>query len=140
MEKSLSRTQTRENLIAAIYDNLILNGKDTDIDVVSTLLKIFHKSSLEDIDLFPKEIYLACYKNYDEIVTLVQSKLVKWTFSRLNNLAQALFLEVVAENVYAKLTTKKVLIDFAVDYAKKYLSSTDYRYINAVLDKILIDL
>lgn len=133
----LSRCQERENIITAIYDNLIRQKANIDYDINQTLTSAFYVDNLEDISLFCKQIYLGVYKNYDQIVNLVQSKLVKWEFNRLNDLAQALFLEIVSEGYILKLTPKAVLIDFAITYAKKYLSSKDYKYINAVLDKIL---
>jgi len=134
----LSQNKKRENIISSIYDNNIYQKAKIDFDLNQTLLNNFEVENLSEIDTFSKEIYLLAYKNYDEIVNLVQSKLVKWKFSRLNDLAQALFLEAVSEVNYAKLTEKAIVINFAVDYAKKYLSSQDYKYINAVLDRILI--
>lgn len=133
----ISRYQIRENIITCIYDNLIYEKGNLDYDVNKTLLNIFKVEKLEDLDLFTKQIYLSCYKHREEIIKLVQSKLVKWQFNRLNLLSQALFIEVVAEGKFENLTSKPILIDFAVDYAKKFLSSKDYKYINAVLDRIL---
>ena len=133
----ISRYQIRVNIITCIYDNLIYEKNNLDYDVNKTLLNIFKVEKLEDLDLFTKQIYLSCYKNREEIIKLVQSKLVKWQFNRLNLLSQALFIEVVAEGKFENLTNKPILIDFAVDYAKKFLSSKDYKYINAVLDRIL---
>ncbi len=133
----ISRYQIRENIITCIYDNLVYQKGGLDYDINQTLINIFKVESLADIDLFTKQIYLSCYKNMDQIKSLVQERLVKWQFDRLNLLSQALFIEVIAEGKFEKATSKAILIDFAVDYAKKYLSSKDYKYINAVLDKIL---
>ena len=38
---------------------------------------------------------------------------------------------------YVKDVDKKVVIDVAVKLAKKYLDSTDYKFVNAILDKTL---
>ena len=136
---AISRNKTRENIITSIYDNIIYNKSNIEFDIIETLKNTFNVNSLEDIDMFTKEIYLSVYKNYEKIILDVSKYLVKWKFSRLNELAQALFLECVSEVNFAKLTSKAIVINFAVDYAKTYLAYNDYKYINAVLDKVLID-
>ena len=63
--------------------------------------------------------------------------MINWTFNRINKLEQALLILSYSHFYYVKDVDKKVVIDVAVKLAKKYLDSTDYKFVNAILDKTL---
>ena len=69
--------------------------------------------------------------------TLTEPKLKNWEFKRLNLISQAILLAAISEANYAKISDKKIVINAAVKMAKKYLDSSDFKYINAVLDKVI---
>lgn len=135
--EELTRNQLREKVVDSIYSCLIQEMAKVDYDPSEVFTNIFKAESFSDVDIFAQEVYVKALKNRDEIVALIQPKLNKWTFSRLNTIAQAIFLEAVSECKYCKATTKGIAINCAVELAKRYLDSTDYKYINAVLDKVL---
>ena len=72
-----------------------------------------------------------------EIVEVIEPKLNKWKFDRLNRLAQSILLLSYAHYYYVKDVEKPVVIDVAIRLAKKYLDDGDYKFINAVLDEVL---
>lgn len=131
-----SRTQIREKTTFAIYDTIFYESRGLEFEPTALLAGIFG-CTWDEIDIFAKEIFIKALVNKDTIIATVAPNLVNWEFDRLNRLAQAIFIEAYSEHTYAHLSEKKVVIDAAVKMAKKYLDSKDYRYINAVLDKVL---
>ena len=132
-----TRTVLREKIVNTIYSCIIQEGAHIDYDPAQIFLGVFGVEQFSDIDIFAQDVYVQAMKNKDEIIALVQPKLKNWLFSRLNCAAQAILIEAVAEGKYTSYTTKPIVINCAVELAKKYLDSQDYKYINAVLDKVL---
>jgi transcription antitermination factor NusB len=137
VKPAMSRNDAREKTLDAIYSCLINEQAKIDYDPEEIFKGIFKVSSFAEADFFARDVFVQALAHREEIVALIQPKLNKWTFSRLNTLAQALLLEAVSECKYAGETSKAVAISCAVDLAKKYLDAQDYKYINAVLDKVL---
>lgn len=133
----MTRNDAREKTLDAIYSCLIQEQAHLDYDPEEIIKNIFHAEKFEDIDMFGQEVFVQALKNRDEIVSLIQPNLNRWTFSRLNLTAQAILLEAVSECKYAQLTPKAIACNCAVNLAKRYLDAKDYKYINAVLDKVL---
>ena len=131
-----SRTQTREKAMFAVYDTLMYENSGMEYEPQDMLEKVF-ACDYEDIDIMAREIYIKAILNEDEIIALIEPKLKNWEFKRLNLLSQAIMLVAVSEANYAKISDKKIVINAAVKMAKKYLDSSDYKYINAVLDKVI---
>jgi len=134
----LTRFAIREKIMNALYSCLIKEKAGNDFDPKDELMDCFDSAEFTDIDLFAQEVFVKALVNKDQIVSEVSPFLNKWTFDRLNYIAQAIFLLAISECKYCKLTSKPVAINCAIDLAKKYLDSTDYKYINAVLDKVLL--
>ncbi len=133
----MTRTDLRRKALNSIYAVLIQQKAGIDYDPTNILLGEFECEDPAEIDLFTREVFVSALQHQEEITTEVQLFLKKWQFERLNTIAQAIFFEAVAEVKYCQLTDKAVVINCAVNYAKEYLDSKDYKYINAVLDKVL---
>lgn len=133
----LNRQETREKVMEALYSCLIKEKAHDDYDPRDVLADVFDCEAYENIDIFAREIFIKALLNKDEIVSTVEEHLNRWTFDRLNMIAQAIFLLALSECNYSKLTEKAIVINCSIDLAKKYLDAKDYRYINAVLDKVL---
>ena len=77
-------------------------------------------------------------KHYQEIIPIFEKNMRKWTFDRLNLLEQALLLLAYCQSYYSvEKTDKAIIINVSVELAKKYLSDNDYKFVNAILDKVL---
>jgi len=133
----MTRTELRKKALNAIYAVLIQQKAGIYYDPTKVLLGEFECEETDEIELFSREVFVSALQNQDEIVSTVQPFLRKWKFDRLNAAAQAIFLEAVAEVKYCELSDKAVVINCAVNFAKEYLDAKDYKYINAVLDKVL---
>ncbi len=75
--------------------------------------------------------------HYQEIISLVSPLLEKtWRWERMNFFDRAIIVEAIAESRVAD-TPKKVIIDQALITARKYNIDDSYKYINAILDKVI---
>ncbi len=106
-------------------------------NIVSSLCE----EEYENCDIYLKEVAIDSVKYYQQAVEHLSSFMIKWKFSRLNTLAQAILILSYVHFYYIKdndaQAEKGVVIDVAIRLAKKYLDDKDYRYINAILDKAL---
>ncbi|MCH3976255.1 MAG: hypothetical protein LKF69_00765 [Bacilli bacterium] len=135
MEKS--RNQNQIDALSVIYSILTYKAIDFPIDLEELISGICNQSYV-DVDFFIKEMAIKSIKYYKEISEEVDQHLNKWRWSRLNLVAQAIFLLSIAHYRYGSEPVEKVVvISVAINLAKKFLDDGDYRYINAVLEKVL---
>lgn len=122
----LNRHETREKIIFALYQHLLLN-KD---------LNTCFFDNFEGIeDEFVSKIQNDLLMNEKSYIDEISKYLVKWTFDRLNLVEQAILLETVSE-IKLGLNEKAVVIDEAIIITKTYCDDQSYKYINGVLDNI----
>lgn len=133
----MKQSEIREKVIYAIYDVLLFEQSGNDYDPREILAGLFEES-FESIPLFARELFIKASINKQEIIALVEPKLNRWSFDRLNLLVQAALIVAVAERNYIQDTDRKVVINEIVEFVKNYADSQDYRFVNAVLDKVLI--
>jgi len=150
MAHVLSRSKAETIALFAIYDVLTYVALDEFVDVESIIsglcsVKIsedfveYNNISYQDCDFFVKEMTIAAIKHYAEIVPIYNAHMVKWTFDRLNRLEQALLILAYCHFFYHnEKTDKAIVINVAVNAAKKYLDANDYRFVNGILDKVLV--
>ncbi|HMM00640.1 MAG TPA: transcription antitermination factor NusB [Bacilli bacterium] len=135
MEKS--RNQNQIDALSVIYSILTYKAIDFPIDLEELISGICNQP-YSDVDFFVKEMAIKSIKHYKEISEEVDQHLNKWRWSRLNLVAQAIFLLSIAHYRYGSESVEKiVVISVAINLAKKFLDDGDYRYINAVLEKVL---
>lgn len=131
----MKRSEIREKVMSAIYSFLIREEYKIEFEPLSLLSESFDED-INEIDTYAKEIYLNFIKHRNEIVTKVQSHMTTWTFDRINSVAKAIFFVSCSENCINECD-KKIIINEGVNLAKKYIPNDDYKYINAILDKVI---
>ena len=136
MEFELSRNKEQEKILGILYQALVLIDWKQELDVKQLLMDAYD-CDFEDVPLFSQQILVYSLKNLDKITKAFQANMINWTFNRINKLEQALLILSYSHFYYVKDVDKKVVIDVAVKLAKKYLDSTDYKFVNAILDKTL---
>ena len=136
MEFELSRNKEQEKILGILYQTLVLIDLKQELDVKQLLMDAYD-CDFEDVPLFSQQILVYSLKNLDKITKAFQVNMINWTFNRINKLEQALLILSYSHFYYVKDVDKKVVIDVAVKLAKKYLDSTDYKFVNAILDKTL---
>lgn len=136
--KPMTRGKAEEISLFAIYDLLIYNEMGEAADLESIVSGLADRP-YEDVDVYIKRMLIAFLKHSQEIVDRYQAKMTKWKFSRLNKVEQAiLFLAYCHFYFDTEEVAKAVVINFSVSFAKKYLGPEDYKFVNGVLDKVLV--
>lgn len=134
----MTRTRERELLVFSTYSCLIRSLNEDQFDPLEVLSDIF-ELDIDQINIYPKKVYFYMLKHKNEIVQIVTPLLNKWTFDRLNYIAQAIFLIAVCEIAFVKEVDNKIILNESIKIAKKYIPNNDYKYINAVLDRVCKD-
>lgn len=78
------------------------------------------------------------YKNYyDEIDNFIKEHAIGWDFSRLVKMDKDILRIAIAELLYIKEAPAKVIVDEAVELAKKYSTDDSPSFINGILAKAI---
>lgn len=122
----MKRTSARELAFKTIYSKFF-NAEEND--------------DFEDADneglTFTSKILDSFAKNYDEINEIISSHLKGYTIERLFKIDLAIITLAVIELKFIKENPKEVIINEAVELAKKYSTEKSPRFINGVLADIV---
>lgn len=126
----LNRTEAREKIMVILYqiDFYIKEGMPYDIDDVI-------KENLEIDNKFVRDVVYGVMKNIENIDKIISKYLENWDLDRLGKTDKAILRLGTYEMLYYD-TPKVVVINEAVELAKKYSDDKIVKLINAVLDKI----
>lgn len=131
----LTRNQEQEKVMFAIYQYLFY--KRMNLEDLQQELENVYELPYEEISLFAKEVSVKSLIHQEEIDQLISNNLNKWTIDRINLVAHAILLMSIGEVKYTSECNKAEMINVAVTLAKKYLDDKEYKFINAILDKVL---
>ena len=105
---------------------------------VDSIVSSLCETPYSDCDYFVKATTIMAIKEYDKAIELFNANMRKWTFSRLNRVEQAILLLSYVHFFYVDpKVDKRIVIDIAIKLAKTYLEEKDYKFVNAILDKVL---
>lgn len=126
----LNRTEAREKIMVILYqiDFYVKEGMFYDIDEVI-------KENLEIDNKFVRDVVYGVIKNIENIDKIITKYLDNWDLDRLGKTDKAILRLGTYEMLYYD-TPKVVVINEAVELAKKYSDDKIVKLINAVLDKI----
>lgn len=126
----LNRTEAREKIMVILYqiDFYVKEGMPYDIDEVI-------KENLEIDNKFVRDVVYGVIKNIESIDKIITKYLDNWDLDRLGKTDKAILRLGTYEMLYYD-TPKVVVINEAVELAKKYSDDKIVKLINAVLDKI----
>lgn len=131
----LSRNQEHELIMTCIYDALTYSNMGEEFSVEEILCSVF-EVNYDEISFFVKEMVIKSLSHVNEIKKVFQENMPKWSFDRLNLVEQSILLMSYTHRRYEN-SEKSIVIDIAVKLAKKFLDKDDYKFVNAVLDKVL---
>ena len=133
----LSRNQQQEKMMQVIYSTLFYQKNEEDYDI-KTLFEGTFEMEYSEIDVYSKECVIKTLINQEVIDQIIEINLSeKLKLNRINLCAHAILLLAIGEVKYVNEINKSAMINIAVELAKKYLDDGEYRFINAILDKIL---
>ena len=132
----MNRTETRELTFKLLYSNEI--QKDIDQEQINIFLEQFEVKN-ESQRKYIKETFEGISQNLDEIVSLIDKNLKeKWTMDRISKIDIAILKLAIYELLKSDVPYK-VVINEAVELAKKYGDDSSKSFVNGILASIVKD-
>ena len=131
----MSRRLAREELFKIVFESEI-NGKDLDTVLASYLERENEVELNEKGKEFLVEYAKGISENQDKILAELDEKMEGWSFEREVNVEKAL-LKISVFEILFKDTRKEIIINEAVELAKKYGDVKTYEFVNGVLAKLV---
>lgn len=137
---ALSRNQTHYITMTIIYNALVdfTFAKD-DMRGIKDMMENIVEEDFDSIDPFIKDTVFLSLQKYGEIVTAYKPYLKNWKWERLPLLTESILLMSYVHFYYIEKVDKKIVINIAVDLAKKYIDDKQAKFINAILDGGVLD-
>ena len=126
----LNRTEAREKIMVILYQIDFYKKENIEYN----LEDVFHEN-LEMDNKYVKDIVNGVLENQDKIDETINKYLENWDLDRLGKTDRAILRLSTYEMMYYD-TPKVVVINEAVELAKKYSDDKVVKLINAVLDKV----
>ena len=126
----LTRTEAREKIMVILYQIDFYKKENIEYN----LEDVFHEN-LEMDNKYVKDIVNGVLENQDKIDETISKYLENWDLYRLGKTDRAILRLSTYEMMYYD-TPKVVVINEAVELAKKYSDDKVVKLINAVLDKV----
>ena len=138
MEK-ISRNQENFIIMTVIYDEIadFTMGEKKAFRDANEIIKEMTDIPLNEHSAYVQNSIASVLNNYGEIVSIFQPHLKNWKWERLPLLTQAVLLMSYAHFHYVEKVDKRIVIDIAVELAKKYIEEKQAKFINAILDEVL---
>lgn len=128
---SVSRSELREKVMTILYQIEMYDKNKFEYNLDEVI-----KENLEIQNEFVNEIVNGVISNRKEIDDIANKYLKDWTIDRLETIGASILRMAIYEIDYMD-TPKIVVINEAIDLAKKYSDDNVRKMINAVLDKIV---
>jgi transcription antitermination factor NusB len=138
MEK-ISRNQENFIIMTVIYDELadFTAGSNQPFRDVNEIILEITDIPLKDHSDYVQNTIANVLNHYGEIVSVFLPKLNNWKWERLPLLTRAVLLMSYAHFYYVEKIDKRIIINVAVELAKKYIEEKQAKFINAILDEVL---
>ena len=135
----ISRNQSHHIVMTVIYNELVdFNfGEGKLVRDAREMLVDYFGMPLEQIDPVVINTVVFSLQKYGEIVEAYVPFLRNWKWERLPLLTQSILLMSYSHFYYAEKVDKKIVINIAVDLAKKYIDDKQAKFINAILDEVI---
>lgn len=132
------RSLARETAFKVIYKSLFLNG-DLSADEILEEDKITEQDDKDYIEdsKFVLELVGLYQQNQQNINNLINSHLKGYSPERVYKIDRAILATAIAEMIFYKQTPYKVVINEAVEMAKKYSTEKSYSFVNGLLKTLI---
>ena len=126
-----TRSELREKIMIILYQIDFYKKENMEFEIKDVI-----KEQVEIENDFVNLIVFGVLEKQETLIELIEKHLKNWSFKRLGNTDQAILKLSVFELMYTS-TPKVVVINEAVELAKKYSDEKVVPLINGVLDNIL---
>lgn len=135
----MSRNQEHYLIMTVIYNELddYVFGKGNIFRDARELISETAEVPYEEVSPFVKTMVAESLNHYGEIVKAYEPLLKNWKWDRLPLLTQAILMMSYSHFYYVEKIEKRIVIDIAINLAKKYIDDKQAKFINAILDGVL---
>ncbi len=128
----MKRRQSRENAVVAMFEFSFAANSMEDIIEMSRMIEEFA------VDDYAEKILNYFCENSCEVDDLIKDRLKDWKMDRLPKINVAILRTSVSEMMASSDNIDSIVINEAVEIAKKYSGDTDYQFINGILGAIAL--
>ena len=135
---AISRQQEHFVVMTVIYNELsdFSLGDGKEVRDARELISSLCECPYSEVSEYVKKTVSYALNNFGAIKDVFIPKLNNWKWERLPLLTQAILLMSYAHMQIEKVD-KKIVIDVAVNLAKKYVEPKQGKFVNAILDGVL---
>ena len=126
-----TRSELREKCMIILYQYEIMNTGKT-----KTPIEEIIKDNIEVENEFVNTFVNGVLDHMDELNALANKYMTDWTIDRIDKIGSAILRVAIYELKYTD-TPEVVVINEAIELAKKYCDDNIKKMINAILDKII---
>lgn len=138
-----SATRNQENtLIMMVVYNVLVDfkfGEEKIVRDVKGLISDISGKEYDQVSDYVKDSVMITCDKYAEIVKAYVPYLKGWDWNRLPTLTQAILLASYTHFYFIEKIDKKIIINVAVNLAKKFIDDKQAKFINAILDHVVLD-
>ena len=139
MEK-ISRNQENYLVMTIIYDEIAdftTAGQGLNFRGVDEITEQLTNKSFKEQTNYVQNMVASVLTHYGEIIEAFKPHLRDWVWNRLPLLTQSVLLMSYAHFYFVEKIDKRIVINVAVDLAKKYIEEKQAKFVNAILDEVL---
>lgn len=135
----MSRNQEHYIIMTVIYNEIndFVFGQGNVFRDARDLISQTAEMPYEEVSPFVKQVVAESLSHYGEIIKVFEPHLKNWKWDRLPLLTQAILIMSYAHFYYVEKIEKRIVIDIAVNLAKKYIDDKQAKFINGILDGVL---
>ncbi|MBQ4557940.1 MAG: transcription antitermination factor NusB [Clostridia bacterium] len=141
----MGRKLARDIFFKLIFENLFVESKEsvtyenflqgTGLDLEGTVVTI---DSLDEENLqFLKDNYLSYLKNKEQIFEVLSKNIKGYTIESMFKIDLAILVAAIQELMFYKQTPIKIVVNEAVELAKKYSTDKSSSFINGILANVV---
>ena len=136
-----SRNQQHFIIMTAIYNELtdFTFGEGKMVRSAVEMLSSLCECEENEIDKYVLDTVMVSLQRYGEIKLAFSPYLKNWKWERLPLLTQSILLMSYTHYKFIEKVDKIIIINIAVDLAKKYIDDKQAKFINAILDSGVLD-
>ena len=137
---ALTRNQEHYVIMTVIYnelDDYLYGDKEGEPRDASTLIEEVAGIPYDEVSNYVKDTVYISLQKYGEIVNAFLPKLNDWKWDRIPALSRAILIMSYTHFFFTEKVDKRIVINIAVDLAKKYVEEKQAKFINGILDKVL---
>ncbi len=128
---ALTRSELREKIMIILYQYDLMNSNKVKCNIEDIM-----KDNMDIENDFVKDMVYGVITYKDELDKIANEKMIDWDINRIDKTGAAILRLAIYELKYTD-TPHVVIINEAIELAKKYSDDAVRKIINAVLDKII---